>query len=81
MPHEYDTDLYKVDRRNTDLYKDMTPYVACALAEGFGEGEDASIEDQLIAWQWIYDTGLWRHLQGWYGRTVYDLVDNNVIDK
>jgi hypothetical protein len=66
--------------RDTDLYKKMTPYLACAYAEGFCEGEGASDEDVLIAWQFIADTGLWNKLQGFYGRTVNNLQKQGVIE-
>jgi hypothetical protein len=65
--------------RKTKLYKKMTPYLACAYAEGFCEGENATEKEQLIAWQYIADTRLWRQLQGWYGRTVHSLIDNELI--
>ena len=60
--------------RNTKLYKNMTSYLACAYAEGFCEGEGATQKEQLIAWQYISDKGLWRGLQGFYGRNVEALV-------
>jgi hypothetical protein len=65
--------------RQTKLYKEMTRYNACACAEGFCGGESASEEEVLAAWQYIWDTGLWRSLQGWYGRTVHDLIDEGII--
>ena len=65
--------------RNTKLYKELTPYVACSIAEGFCEGEDASEKEQLIAWQWISDRGLWKQLQGFYGRTIHALIENGAI--
>jgi hypothetical protein len=66
--------------RDTDLYKKMTPYLACAYAEGFCEGEGASEEEVITAFQYIKDTGLWRHLQGFYGRTVRQLLEEGVIE-
>ena len=66
--------------RDTDLYKKMTPYMACAYAEGFCEGEGADEEEQLIAWQFIRDQKLWQHLQGFYGRTVHRLLAEGVIE-
>jgi hypothetical protein len=66
--------------RDTDLYKKMTPYLACAYAEGFCEGEGASEEEVITAFQYIKDTGLWRHLQGFYGRTVHQLLEEGVIE-
>lgn len=65
--------------RKTKLYKEMTSYIACSIAEGFCEGESASKEEQLTAWQWLIDTGTCWNLQGWYGRTATDLVDSGAI--
>ena len=64
---------------NKNLYKRLNPYLACAIAEGFCEGENASQQDQLTAWQYIKDTGLWRQLQGWYGRSVHSLLEQGLI--
>ncbi len=67
--------------RKTKLYKKLNAYLACALAEGFCEGEGASEEDQLTAWQWLVDTGTCWHLVGWYGRTAVDLIKGKVIQR
>ena len=67
--------------RKTNLYKTMTPFLACAYAEGFCEGEGASEEDQLVAWQYIWDNGLWKGLQGFYGRTVHGLIHSGLIEE
>ena len=68
-----------MDYRETEFYKSMTPYTACAYAEGFCEGEGASEEELRTAWQYIKDTGLWKSLQGFYGRTVHSLLEQGVI--
>lgn len=57
----------------------MTPYLACAIAEGFCEGEGATEEQQIEAWQYLHDTGLAYQLQGWYGRTAKYLLEQGVI--
>jgi len=62
--------------RKTKLYKKMTSYLAYAYAEGFCEGEGASENEQLTAWQYLIDTGLCWKLQGWYGRTARDLIES-----
>ena len=67
--------------RKTKLYKTMTSYKACAIAEGFCEGEGASEKEQLTAWQYIWDTGLWKGLQGFYGRQVHYLIECGAIQK
>jgi hypothetical protein len=56
----------------------MNLYRAVAIAEGFGEGIEASAELQATAWQWLIDTGHAFHLQGWYGRTALCLIRNGV---
>lgn len=67
--------------RKTKFYKSLTSYIACEFAEGFGEGENATEEEQLCAWQYIWDHGIWKGLQGFYGRTVHSLIESNVIAK
>jgi len=56
----------------------MTSYMACAIAEGFCEGEDASEEQQTEAWQYLIDTGLCWTLQGWYGRNAAALIEAGI---
>ena len=68
------------DIRETDFYKNMTTYHACECAEGFGRGENASRDEQLAAWQFIYDQKLYMHLQGSYGRTIKALIDQGLIN-
>ena len=37
-------------------------------------------EDEIIeAWQYLHDTGLAYQLQGWFGRTAQDLLNNGII--
>jgi len=40
------------------MKRKMTPCLACAIAEGFCEGEGASQEEQIEAWQYLVDTGM-----------------------
>lgn len=56
----------------------MTSYQACSIVEGFS-GEDHTESEVLEAWQYIASTGLWRSLQGWYGREVHRLAEAGVI--
>lgn len=67
--------------RTTKLYKAflLSPYLASAYAEGFCEGEGASEQDQLTAWQALVDTGLCWKLQGWYGRSAKRLIDQKLL--
>ena len=65
--------------RKTKFYKELTPYMACAIAEGFCEGEGATEEEQLTAWQYLHDTKHAYSLQGWYGRTAQSLIEAEYI--
>lgn len=56
----------------------MDSYRACAIAEGFCEGEGASEEEQIEAWQYLIDTGLCWKLQGRFGRTARDLIEAGI---
>ena len=57
----------------------MTLYLAVAIAEGFHEGENASEKRQIEAWQYLHDTGTAYKLQGWYGRTARNLINEGII--
>lgn len=46
---------------------------ACAVIEGFDD-EEHTEEEQLEAWQYIYDSGAYKSLQGFYGRGVDKLL-------
>jgi hypothetical protein len=54
----------------------MTSYLATGLAEGFEEGTEKEI---ITAWQYLHDTGLAYKLQGWFGRTARDLIEQGII--
>ena len=69
--------MAKVKRYYTKLK--LTSYLATAIAEGFCEGEGASENEQHDAWQYLVDTGLCWKLQGWFGRTAQNLIENGVI--
>jgi len=52
----------------------MDLYTATGLAEGFIEAES---EEQVVeAWQTLIDTGTCWKLQGGFGRTAMDLINN-----
>lgn len=56
----------------------MDNYTAVGLAEGFIEAES---EEQIIeAWQYLHDTGLAYRLQGWFGRSAMDLLEDGIIN-
>lgn len=56
-------------------YQEMEPYTACAIAEGFSDTEP-TIDEMNAAWQYLIDTGLAFRLQGWYGRSAMQLIEN-----
>jgi uncharacterized membrane protein len=52
---------------------------AVGIAEGFIECDD---EEKIIeAWQYLIDTGLAFKLQGWFGRTAIDLIEQGICKK
>ena len=57
----------------------FTPYTAVGVAEGFIE--PSCPREILGAWQYISHKELWKGLQGWFGRTVYTLQRDNLIEK
>jgi hypothetical protein len=65
--------------QDSDTYKGMDMFKACSIAEGFCGGEDASDDEKQAAWQWLYDQKAYMHLQGWYGRTMRDLLEQGLI--
>ena len=55
----------------------MNNYKATGIAEGFIEAES---EEQVIkAWQYLSDTGLAWQLQGWFGRTIANLIEQGIV--
>lgn len=47
-----------------------------SIVEGI---EDATVDQQLTAWQELIDTGMINHLQGWYGRTARQLIEQGLL--
>lgn len=62
--------------RTSKVYKDMDMYNATGIAEGWIEG---SPREQAAAWQKLVDTGQVWKLQGFFGRTAQDLLDNDML--
>ena len=55
----------------------MDTYQAVGLAEGFIEADS---EEQVIeAWQYLHDTRIGYGLQGFFGRTLNQLLDEGII--
>ena len=73
--------MNKKNYRATKFYKELTPYMATAFAECFCEGEEATEEQQITAFQYLHDTRMAYQLQGWFGRTAINLIENGVIKK
>lgn len=56
----------------------MDNFTAIGIAEGFIEAE--SVEQTLEAWQHLVDTGMAWSLQGWFGRTAMQLIEQGIIE-
>ena len=56
----------------------MDSYNAVGIAEGFVEVD--SEEQVLEAWQYLVDTGMAWKLQGWFGRTAQQLINQGYIN-
>lgn len=52
-------------------------YNAVGIAEGWIEAE--SYDEVLGAWQYLVNTGVVWQLQGWFGRTAAQLIENGEI--
>lgn len=54
----------------------MDSYTATGIAEGWIEADS---EEQVIdAWQTLINSGLAWQLQGWFGRTAANLIEQGV---
>ena len=56
----------------------LDDYLATGLAEGFEQGTEQEV---IAAWQYLHDTGLAYKLQGWFGRTAKQLIEQGIINK
>lgn len=56
----------------------MNPTKAVSIIEDFNSG-DYTDEQLLEAWQYLVDTGIVWQLQGYYGRTAMQLIEQGLI--
>lgn len=57
----------------------MDNFTAIGIAEGFVEAE--SQQQVLEAWSHIGKTGLYKSLQGFFGRTLFSLVEGGYLSE
>jgi len=55
----------------------MDLFSAVSIIEG--DREISNEEEVLAAWQYLHDSGAAYNLQGWYGRTAVQLVEQGYI--
>ena len=65
--------------RSSDFYGKMSQYDAVGIAEGFVES--GSQEEVLVAWQILVDTGTAWTLQGIFGRTASNMIEQGLIQE
>lgn len=56
----------------------MNNFDAVMIAEGI---ETATEEEQIVAWQHLIDTGLAWSLQGSFGRTASQLIEQGICEE
>jgi len=54
----------------------LDSYTAVGLCEGFISGTKNEVID---AWQYLHDTRTAYNLQGWFGRTARQLIEQGII--
>lgn len=54
----------------------MDIFSATMIAEGVDEADDETLQE---AWQMLIDTGAAWQLQGWFGRTATDLIEQGFV--
>ena len=63
--------------QNSEFYRSLTPYMAVGIAEGFEPSEN--YDENVAAWQYIYDNGMYKHLQGFFGRSLREMIDKGIV--
>lgn len=65
--------------KTSDRYTfDHMPYIAYLICEGIEEAK--SDEEFVAAWQYIYDSGMYRRLANYYPRRIRDMIREGIID-
>ncbi len=64
--------------RDTDFYKQLTPFRATMICEGASD-EDVDPDEYMAAWQYLHDKRLAYTLQGWFGRRASEYVSAGLI--
>ncbi len=67
-------ELLKLDK---ELIDDV--HVAVGKAEGYIPCE--SLAEEIVAWQYLIDTGVAWRLQGWFGRQAMFLIEQGLCRK
>lgn len=68
--------------RNTTFYRTLSSLEAVEIAEhGFSDAPESKMTEAkyLTAWQYLVDKKLAWSLQGWFGRTAQQLIENKLI--
>ena len=55
-----------------------TQYSACSCVERFDPFDEWTEEETISAWQFLINTGLAWKLQGFYGRTAQQLINEGI---
>lgn len=61
--------------------KVLDDYTAVGIAEGFIESDELTENDVLLAWSWIGKRQMYLYLQGWFGRTLRDIVNAGLLNE
>ena len=69
---------YMVNTNRKETMK-INRYNAVGIAEGFIECNNK--KTIIKAWQYLIDTGLAFKLQGWFGRTAIDLINEGICER
>lgn len=54
------------------------PAIAVMICEGIEQPR--SDEEFIAAWQYLYDSGLYHNLQGWFGRRIQDMIREGILN-